>query len=439
MRAYAIPAAAPDSPPTALDGVSWLVPLWMAGVLVCYVRIFIGWLAALRLRRRGVCAAPEVWQSRLDKLAVRLKLSRPVVLLESCLADVPVVIGWFRPVILAPLGVLAGLSESQVEAILVHELAHIRRYDYAVNLLQGFVEGLLFYHPAVWWISRLVRAERENCCDDVVIAHCPDARAYAAALATLEQNRPIAGEAVLAATGGNLMKRIHRLLQEPQRADHAVAPALAVGLLLIVVAGSISAMTASRFAGRPVALATTPGASPALPVATPQQQKQAPQKAAAADIPQPYRSWLNEDVVYIITKEERAAFLALKTDGDRDDFIKQFWEQRDPTPGTAANEYKDEHYRRIAYANERFSENKAGWKTDRGRIYIIYGPPDEIEAHPHAGNYTRPPEEGGGTIFKCPFEQWRYRYIEGVGKDVIIEFDDTKSTGEYKMTRDPLR
>src|SRR5260370_26320022 len=115
-----------------------------------------------------------------------------------------------------------------MEAILIHELAHVRRYDYAINLLQGFVEGLLFSHPAVWWISRVVRAERENCCDDVVVAQCSDARAYVAALATLEQNRTITGEAVLAATGGNLMNRIRRLLlpQEPKHIHNALAPAL---------------------------------------------------------------------------------------------------------------------------------------------------------------------------------------------------------------------
>ena len=120
----------------------------------------------MRLRRRGVCGASERWQKELARLSRQLRLSRPVQLLESCLADVPMVLGHFRPVILIPVGVLAGLPAGQIEAILLHELAHIRRFDYLVNVLQRLVEGLLFYHPAVWWISRVIRAERENCCDD---------------------------------------------------------------------------------------------------------------------------------------------------------------------------------------------------------------------------------------------------------------------------------
>ena len=155
--------------------------------------------------RRGGCASPECarapgdWQQRLDGLAARLRISKPVALLESCLAEVPVVIGYARPVILMPVGLLAGLPVAQVEAILIHELAHIRRQDYLVNLMQTFIEGLLFYHPAVWWISGVIRAERENCCDDLAVAVTGDARQYAAALAALEQNRWAAHELALAA------------------------------------------------------------------------------------------------------------------------------------------------------------------------------------------------------------------------------------------------
>jgi GWxTD domain-containing protein len=151
----------------------------------------------------------------------------------------------------------------------------------------------------------------------------------------------------------------------------------------------------------------------------------------------PYKKWLSEDVGYIITDEERKAFNNLSTDEEREQFIEQFWLRRDPTPDTQENEYKEEHYRRIAYANERFASGIPGWKTDRGRIYIVYGPPDEIESHPSGGTYERPYEEGGGTTSTYPFEQWRYRYIEGVGTDVIIEFVDPTMTGEYHMTMDP--
>jgi GWxTD domain-containing protein len=151
----------------------------------------------------------------------------------------------------------------------------------------------------------------------------------------------------------------------------------------------------------------------------------------------PYRKWLQEDVGYIITDEERATFKRLSTDEERQQFIESFWMRRDPSPDTAENEYKEEHYRRIAYANERFASGIPGWKTDRGRIYITFGPPAEIESHPSGGTYERPYEEGGGTTSTYPFEKWRYRYIEGIGNDVNIEFVDTSMTGEYRMTMDP--
>jgi GWxTD domain-containing protein len=151
----------------------------------------------------------------------------------------------------------------------------------------------------------------------------------------------------------------------------------------------------------------------------------------------PYRKWLNEDVAYIISDEERAAFKRLMTDEEREQFIEQFWLRRDPTPDTVENEFKEEHYRRIAYTNENFASGIPGWKTDRGRIYITYGPPDEKDSHPSGGSYERPYEEGGGTTSTYPFEQWRYRYIEGIGSDIIIEFVDPTMSGEYRMTMDP--
>jgi GWxTD domain-containing protein len=151
----------------------------------------------------------------------------------------------------------------------------------------------------------------------------------------------------------------------------------------------------------------------------------------------PYRKWLSEDVAYIITDEERTAFKRLSTDEEREQFIEQFWLRRDPTPDSAENEFKEEHYRRIAYANERYASGIPGWKTDRGRIYITFGPADEIESHPSGGTYERPPEEGGGTTSTFPFEKWRYRWIEGIGTDIIIEFVDPTMTGEYRMTMDP--
>ncbi|HLH05789.1 MAG TPA: GWxTD domain-containing protein [Terriglobales bacterium] len=165
-------------------------------------------------------------------------------------------------------------------------------------------------------------------------------------------------------------------------------------------------------------------------------QKKENQKALKGELSKTYKKWLDEDVRWIITDEERAAFKKLTNDEERDQFIEQFWLRRDPTPDTVENEYKEEHYRRIAYANEHFASGIPGWRTDRGRIYIQYGPPDEIDAHPSGGTYERPMEEGGGETTTYPFEDWRYRYIEGIGQEVVIEFVDTCGCNDYHMTLD---
>src|SRR5207249_1131060 len=149
-----------------------------------------------------------------------------------------------------------------------------------------------------------------------------------------------------------------------------------------------------------------------------------------------YKKWLDEDVRWIITDEEREAFKKLSNDEERDQFIEQFWLRRNPTPDSVDNPYKEEHYRRIAYANEHFPAGIPGWKTDRGQIYIKFGPADEVESHPSGGAYQRPMEEGGGETSTFPFEQWRYRYLEGIGQEVIIEFVDSCMCGDYHMTID---
>jgi GWxTD domain-containing protein len=150
-----------------------------------------------------------------------------------------------------------------------------------------------------------------------------------------------------------------------------------------------------------------------------------------------YKKWLDEDVTYIITPEERSAFLRLQTNEEREQFIEQFWLRRNPDPDSPENTFKEEHYRRIAYANEHYASGIPGWKTDRGRIYIMWGPPDEVDSNPSGGSYERPADEGGGETSTYPFEDWRYRYLEGIGNNVEIEFVDPTMTGEYHLTMDP--
>src|SRR5438477_10855308 len=167
-----------------------------------------------------------------------------------------------------------------------------------------------------------------------------------------------------------------------------------------------------------------------------EKQKKENAKALKQELGKTYKKWLDEDVRWIISDEERAAFKQLSNDEERDQFIEAFWARRDPTPDTPENEFKEEHYRRIAYANEHYAAGIPGWKTDRGRMYIMYGPADEIESHPSGGSYERPMEEGGGSTSTYPFEDWRYRYIEGIGQEVIIAFVDTCMSGNYEMTMD---
>jgi GWxTD domain-containing protein len=387
---------------------AWLVPIWMAGVAIFYLRSMGGWWAARRLRHTGVTAAPDVWQTRLAALRARTGVTHAVALMESCLTEVPVVIGYFRPVILLPIGLASGLSTEQVEALLIHELSHIRRHDYLVNLLQSAVEGLLFYHPAVWWVSRVIRTEREHCCDDAVVALRGDARGYAGALAAMESLR--APAAALAANGGSLVHRVRRLLRQPEGPQGSPAATVAVAILL---AGTLTALSAWQ-----------QSAPPKQPVLTAQQvqKKQGDANTSRADNTNPYRKWLTEDVAYIITTEERRAFRNLQSDEEREHFIEQFWQRRNPVPGSQENAFKEEHYRRIAYVNQSLedADGLAGWKTDRGRVYISYGPPDEKEVHP-SGN--------------PPYEQWLYHYIEGVGQNIIVEFRE--QNGRMLMTSDP--
>ncbi len=381
----------------------WLTPFWLAGVWIFYLRHVAGWISVCRLRRRGVCGAPGEWEDQIARLSARLRLTRPVRLLESCLVDAPMVLGHFRPVILMPIGLLAGLPVGQVEAILLHELAHIRRYDYLVNVLQRSAEGLLFYHPAVWWISRVIRAERENCCDDVAVALSGDAHEYAVALAALEQKRWSGRELAVAATGGSLVKRIRRLLY-PQGPNGAWTPLFAAVILMATAAIALTAW-------------------PARPA-------QASSAAAQSDRAETsrYDKWLNQEVVYIIADVERAAFLKLTTDEERDHFIEQFWQRRDPaagtTPGIVENEFKKEHYRRIAFANKHYrtASGRLGWQTDRGYIYVVYGPPDEIDSHP-----------SGGEQRPYPFEDWGYRHVEGIGDNLYVSFVDRTRTGDYRF------
>jgi GWxTD domain-containing protein len=429
---------------TLREALPLITPLWLFGFVLFNLRQVGSWAAARRMRQRGVCLAPDVWQQRLDVLRTRLKLLKSVLLLESCMAQVPVVIGHFRPAILVPIGFLTAVPPEQIEFLLLHELSHVRRADYLINIFQGMAENVMFYNPFVWWASGLIRIEREHCCDDVVIQTTSRADVYAATLIALEENRSRPAHFAIAATGGTLMKRIRRVLGQPEQVASPLVPVIGALIMVAVLAVLVMARPASvgvRAASVTRGVETHPTPTVEAVLTTPSPAKE-PTAAVRAQTTPPVQPWLDQDVVYIITAEERAAFLMLTNNEVRARFIEQFWQRRDPTPGTPENEFKQEHYRRIDYANSQFGTRQAtppvaGWRTDRGRTYIMYGRPDEIESHPSGGTYDRPTQQGGGTTTTFPFEIWLYRYIEGIGNDVLLEFVDPSMSGEYHLTIDP--
>jgi len=221
-----------------------IVLVWLTGVLLLSVRLLFGWLRAHSIAKKNATAAAPEWQRSARRLAHALKLRRAVQLLESAAVEVPTVIGWLRPVVLLPATSLTGLSTEQMEMILAHELAHIRRNDFFVNLMQAVVETLLFYHPAVWWISNRIRVEREHCCDDVAVAVSGKPLVYARALTRLEELRVEDAQAFVAANGGSLIGRIRRLAgaraESPNAPSRFVAgAALLTVLLALIIAPSL--------------------------------------------------------------------------------------------------------------------------------------------------------------------------------------------------------
>jgi beta-lactamase regulating signal transducer with metallopeptidase domain len=230
----------PPPPPTLKQRLEPHLPaavtLWAIGVTALSLRLFAGWLVVQRLRRRFTAPVTDVLQNTFNQLRTRLKIARPVQLLESAIAQVPATIGWIRPILLLPAAAMTRLTPDQLEAVLAHELAHVKRFDYLVNLAQSLIETLGFYHPAVWWVSARIRAERENACDDLAVALTNDPIRYAKALSALEHLRGQSPALAAAATGGSLLARIRRLTVAHQNANDqsskGLASILAFGIIL---------------------------------------------------------------------------------------------------------------------------------------------------------------------------------------------------------------
>jgi beta-lactamase regulating signal transducer with metallopeptidase domain/HEAT repeat protein len=278
--ALAAPGAVVGAHPAAERSTSrvdsllpWLVGVWALGVVLLSARLLGGWLRARRLGTTGLSPAPEAVRAALVRLSARLEVGRAVRVFESCLVEVPVAIGWLRPVVLLPASALSGLTVDQLDAILAHELAHVRRHDYVVNLAQSVIETVLFYHPAVWWVSRQIRLERELCCDDLAVAACGDREGYARALVGMERLRQPVPAVAVRANGGSLVMRVRRLLSteishaEPAPRWAASIIALSTALTVGAAAGVLGGGASPAKAAEPVramSSSATPPKSPTI-------------------------------------------------------------------------------------------------------------------------------------------------------------------------------
>jgi GWxTD domain-containing protein len=368
---------------------------------------------------------------------------------ESESISVPMTVGQIGPTILLPIG-WREWDAPKLQAVLAHEEAHIRRADWAIGVMTRINCCVFWFHPVSWWSKRELAFLAEHACDDSVLAQMGDRRQYAQALleiacAMKSAHGRFMGEAISMAKETNVEKRMQQILDNTRNLPTAFGRRGWVTLLLCSLpvgyfASAVQLAPAQTRTAVPIAeplrAADPVPQAKEKPVQIAQRRRDtgqqvsppagpaSPTAPALASLETPYQKWLDEEVVYFISTDERRAFNRLTTDDERQQFITQFWLRRDPTPGTEENEFKEEMYRRIAFTNDHFSAAIPGWKTDRGEIYIKYGPPDGLDAH-------------SATQTTYPYETWTYRYLEGTGTNVGLEFVDPTMTGRYHLTRDP--
>jgi GWxTD domain-containing protein len=339
-----------------------------------------------------------------------------------------VTVGQIAPTILLPIG-WREWDSSKLRAVLSHEQAHIRRADWVIGVMASINCCVFWFHPLAWWLKRQLAHLAEFACDDFVLAQVGDRRQYAQALLEIACAMNSAQGRLLVtsmAKESNVEKRMEQILDDTRTIPPAFGRRGWVTLLVcsLPLAYVVSTVQLAPAQTRPPVRIPQEKKRPAQQIA----QAKAGPPAQTATLPapaaNPFQKWLDEEAVYITSEDERRAFNRLTSDEERQQFIMQFWLRRDPTPGTEENEMKEEHYRRIAWSNDRFSASIPGWKTDRGAIYIKYGPPDALDTY-------------AATPSTYPYEKWRYRYIEGFGPNAEFEFVDPTMTGRYHLTQDP--
>lgn len=451
----------PAAQTTPVEWSVWVVAGWMLGVAGFSVRAAGGWMVAWRRQRRDRSPLPGEWRAAVVRLAEQAGVKRAVRWFVSSCVDSPQVFGWWKPVVLIPLSTITAMPASHLEALLAHELAHIRRHDFLVNCFQIAVETLLFYHPAVWWLSGKIREEREACCDRLAAEWCGDRALYGRALLTLEETRE---RFALTASGSDLAGRIRRLLgrgEGPRPGWMLIGLCVVAALLL---AGPARIVWAETVAPPPLPAPPAPAApvSPATrPVPPPPPPPPAePRSAAAPDLAGELRRLQTDDLIQAKKKYEKARAQAELADKQwnlgvieraellsaqeqllkaqnrmkemelRMRHLQELLEREAVVKGGVAGGVPggvaggvpggvvsfDEQRRRTRYADERFAYGTIpGSQMDRGKIYIQFGPPDEIESHP-ADKY----------------EEWLYR--DGMR---ILRFEgaEFKLKGEWPKQR----
>jgi GWxTD domain-containing protein len=409
----------------------FLVGLWIIGAASV---VWMWWIQWKRIAR--IVRSAEPFEAK--------KLSPGIRFLCSPAGMEPGAFGIIRPVLLLPKDITLNLSGSQFEAVVAHEMSHVRRHDNLAAAIHTIVEAVFWFHPLVWLLGARLVDERERACDEAVLHLGCAPSDYAEGILKICKSYTRVPACVAGVSGSNLKKRIEAIMayRETNRLNLGKKLLLAFVGAGIFLGPILSGMTkaaeiqkaAARVTPAPVfEIASTVESSVESAVMPPAPVRATQLQAVPTNWP--------EDVSLIITDAERAAYARLRTDMERENFVANFWLQRDPTPGTPANEFKDEYYRRITYANEHFTTPSGvrGAQTDRGKMYILNGPPDEIISHPTGGTYYRPDKEGGGVTNTFPFETWRYRHLDNraQGDNVIYEFVDKSMNGEYSLEYDP--
>ncbi len=370
----------------------------LAGVLLRLLWLGAGLARLGRARREALPLGPhEVVEELRSAWGVSAE-----VLVSRRLAS-PVTFGWRRPCVILPAG-FSRMDAPRQRAIMGHEFLHVRRRDWLWQVGEEVLRALLWFHPAVAWLVGQVRLAREQAVDLEVVAYTGSRREYLNALLEIASAKPHGIPAALFLSERHLKRRVALIVKEVHMARKRMILALSASLAALALAGALV------------------GTLLPLRISASQQQEQREQETKK-ELGSSYRNWINGPISYIIAPIERVTFDGLRTYQQREAFIDRFWQRRNPNPGSATNRFKEEFYTRVAFANEHFgAAGEPGWRTDRGRIYIMWGPPNQITSPPASGH---PPNS---------VETWIWKYLPGVGQGVTAKFIDRTGEGDYRLT-----